>query len=80
MKPDERHDLLRRLALIAFVVATAGSVTGWTYTVHELNALVGYQPVGLEARCAVEPEVAHDGFSATAAQCAIRQARARSQK
>ena len=49
MKPDDPKDLLRRLASIALVVATACSVTGWAYTARELNAITAYQPVGGKA-------------------------------
>jgi hypothetical protein len=49
MKPNDPRDWLRRLASLVLAGTMACSLTGWTYTMRELNALTAYQPVGGEA-------------------------------
>lgn len=56
MKPELRRLLVPKLAATALIAATACSVTGWAYTAHELNTLVAYRPVGLEALRALKTD------------------------
>jgi hypothetical protein len=49
MKPNDPRDWLRGLASTAIAGVMACSLTGWTYTVRELNAVTAYQPVGGKA-------------------------------
>ena len=48
MKHELRR-LLPCLAAVALIGATACSVAGWAVTAYELNTLIAYQPVGVEA-------------------------------
>ncbi len=47
MKPQGRH-LLPRIAALALIAATLGSLSGWLYTVRKLNEQVAYRPIAAE--------------------------------